>query len=126
MPSRPTHKINAKGQILGRLATQVAVLLRGKNKVTFAPNIDDGDQVVVYNVDGIIVTGRKLETKKYYTHSGYLGSIKEKSLSQIPMTEAFYKAVNGMLPANKLRSRYLKRLKLYAGDVPIRPSQKEK
>lgn len=120
MASRPTHKINADGKVLGRLATEVANLLRGKNKVEFAPHLDCGDQVVVYNVDSIRVTGRKLETKTYFRHSGYLGNMKTKTLSQVPMTEAFYAAVRGMLPDNKLRAKWLKRLKLYANDVPQR------
>ncbi len=112
---RETHKINAEDAILGRLATKVSLLLRGKNKPEYAPNKDVGDFVVIENVDKIKVTGNKESQKKYYRHSGYLGSLKEESyqnLSKRRPGETFRKAVYGMLPKNKLRSQMIKRLKL--------------
>ena len=118
MPTRPTHKIDASDKVLGRLAVDVANLLRGKNKPGYTPNVESGDQVVIYNLDAIRVTGRKLQNKKYYSHSGYLGNLKEKSLSQMPADLVFYKAVRGMLPDNKLRPIWLKRLKLYTSEIP--------
>ncbi len=118
MASRPTHKIDATGEILGRLATKVANLLRGKDKPSFTPNLDCGDQVVVYNTDKITYTGRKAETKKYYRHTGYLGNLKTRKLGDMPMEVAFRDAVYGMLPGNKLRSHWMKRLKLYKNEVP--------
>jgi len=120
MPTRPTHKFDATDKVLGRLAVDAANLLRGKNKPDYTPNIENGDQVVVYNLIAMKITGRKLENKKYYSHSGYLGNLKEKQLSQMPMDVVFYKAVRGMLPNNKLRPIWLRRLKLYVGDIPQR------
>lgn len=117
MSSRPTHKIDATGKTLGRFAVDVANLLRGKNKANFIHNIDVGDQVVVYNIKNIHLTGRKAENKLYRSHSGYLGHLKEKKLKEIEPTDMFYHAVRGMLPNNKLRPRWLKRLKLYSGDI---------
>jgi large subunit ribosomal protein L13 len=110
---RKTHTIDAADKILGRLATEVAVLLRGKNKPDFAPYKDIGDFVVIKNVEKIRVTGNKMEQKKYYRHSGYLGGLKEiplKTLFKERPAEVFRKAVFGMLPKNKLRARQIKRL----------------
>lgn len=117
MASRPTHKIDATGKTLGRFAVDVANLLRGKNKVDFAHNIDIGNQVVVYNVEKIYLSGRKKENKLYRSHSGYLGHLKEKNIKEMDSKEVFYKAVRGMLPNNKLRPRWLKRLKIYTGNI---------
>lgn len=111
---RKTHTIDVSGKILGRLATKIAVLLRGKHKTDFVPYKDMGDFVIVKNVNKIRVTGKKLEKKKYYRHSGFLGSLKE-----IPLKKLFIKdpakvlkiAVFGMLPKNKLRAKQIKRLK---------------
>lgn len=112
---RKTHTIDATGKVLGRLATEIAILLRSKHKTDFVPYKDMGDFVIVKNADKIKITGKKLEKKKYYRHSGYLGHLKE-----IPMKEIFIKdpakvlriAVYGMLPKNKLRSEQIKRLKI--------------
>jgi len=120
MATRPTHKINAEGRILGRLAVEVSNLLRGKDKTEFTPQHDIGDQVAVYNASLIKVTGRKLETKKYYRHSGYIGNLKTTPLKDMNLGDAFRIAVRGMLPKNKLRDRWLKRLKIYDGEVPMR------
>ncbi|HPM27592.1 MAG TPA: 50S ribosomal protein L13 [bacterium] len=118
MAARKTHKIDASGKILGRLAVEIANLLRGKDKVDFTLNTDKGDQVVVFNCDKVKITGRKIETKKYYRHSGYIGNLKEKSYTQTPSDKVLYSAVKGMLPDNRLRQRWLKRLKLYNNEIP--------
>ena len=110
--------INADGKILGRLATEIAVLLRGKGKAKFAPFIDTGDFVVVVNAEKIQLTGRKLEQKKYYSHTGYPGGIKEKTLNEMMDTnpeEVLRKAVWGMIPKNKLGRQIHKKLKVYRG-----------
>ncbi len=115
MEERKTHKINGEGMILGRLATEIAVLLRGKNKPGYAPNRDMGDFVVVENMDKIKVTGKKEEQKKYYRHSGYLGGLKEESYGKLKKRrpgETLRKAVLGMLPRNKLRMEMIKRLRM--------------
>lgn len=118
MATRKTHKIDASGKVLGRLSVEIANLLRGKNKVDFSLNIDNGDQVIVFNSNNIKITGRKVETKKYYRHSGYLGNLKEKSYTQVPSNKILYLSVRGMLPDNKLRQRWLKRLKIYKNEIP--------
>ena len=110
--------IDADGRILGRLATKVANLLRGKNKPQYVDFMDTGDFVVVVNAEKIKVTGKKLEQKKYYSHTGYPGGIKEKTLSELmdkKPEEAIRKAVWGMLPKNKLNRAIHKKLKVYAG-----------
>lgn len=108
------HTIDASGKVLGRLSTEIAVLLRGKHKPDFLYHKDMGDFVVVKNVDKIRFTGKKLEQKKYYRHSGYLGGLKEtplKKLFQQNPKEILRKAVWGMLPKNKLRAKIIKKLK---------------
>ena len=112
---RNTHTIDATGKVLGRLATEIAILLRGKHKPDFLPYKDMGDFVVVKNVDKMKFTGKKLEKKKYYHHTGYLGSLKEVSLKRLFKTnphQVLKKAVLGMLPKNKLRARQIKRLRI--------------
>ncbi len=112
---RDTHTIDAAGKILGRLATKIAILLRGKHRPDFVPNQDMGDFVVVKNVDKIKFTGKKMEQKKYYRHSGYIGSLKETPLKKIferDPGKVLKIAVFGMLPKNKLRSKQIKRLKI--------------
>ena len=112
---RNTHTIDATNKVLGRLATQIAVLLRGKHKTDFVPYKDMGDFVVVKNVDKIKITGKKMEQKVYYHHSGFLGGLKEtpfKKLFKEKPEEVLKKAVFGMLPKNKLRSKTIKRLKI--------------
>ena len=112
------HHVNAEGKILGRLASEIAIRLRGKHKPSFSTFIDNGDFVVVTNADKIRLTGRKWEQKKYYHHSGYIGSLKETTAKELLVkhpTEILYKAVKGMLPKNKLGRQQLKKLKLFAG-----------
>lgn len=111
---RKTHIIDANGKVLGRLASQIATLLHGKHKPNFVPNIDMGDFVIVKNVAKLKITGRKMEEKKYFRHSGYLGRGKEiplKKLFQEKPDEVLRKAVFGMLPKNRLRAKMIKKLK---------------
>ena len=111
---RETHTIDASGKILGRLASEIAVLLRGKHKPDFMPHKEMGDFVVVKNVSQLKVTGKKMEQKTYFRHSGYLGSGKEiplKVLFEKDPREVLKRAVYGMLPKNKLRPIQIKRLK---------------
>ena len=110
-----TREIDATGQVLGRLATQVAVILHGKDKPTFQPNLVCGDKVKIINASKIVITGRKLEQKKYYHHTGYLGHLKEKSMKEIMAknpADLVKRAVYGMLPANKLRKDWMKNLEI--------------
>jgi large subunit ribosomal protein L13 len=110
--------INAEGAVLGRLATLIASRLRGKHNPLFTPHVDTGDWVIVINADKIALTGKKLEKKCYYRHSGYIGGLKtitaEKLMEKSP--EALIRfAVKGMLPQNRLGNKLFKKLKVYAG-----------
>ncbi len=119
--------INAEGKTLGRLATEVAVLLRGKRKPEFAHFIDCGDFVVVINAEKVNVTGKKLEQKKYYSHSGYPGGLKVKTLKELLDTkpeEVVRKAVWGMIPKGKLGRAVYKKLKVYRGSHHPHEAQK--
>ena len=110
--------VDASGKTLGRLATQIADRLRGKNKPTFTPHVDTGDFVVVVNAEKIAVTGKKLDEKMYHRHSGYPGGLRSRSLRdqlERQPTEVLRKAVKGMLPRNKLGRAQLTKLKIYAG-----------
>jgi large subunit ribosomal protein L13 len=110
--------IDADGKVLGRLATEAANLLRGKKKPSYVDFMDTGDFVVVINAEKIKLTGKKLEQKKYYTHSGYPGGIREKTLKEMmekKPEEVIRKAVWGMLPKNKLNRAVHKKLKVYSG-----------
>jgi len=116
--------IDAEGKVLGRLATQVAVLLRGKTKPQFAPFVDIGDFVIVINADKIVVTGRKAELKEYYSHSGYPGGLKTVGLKDLLANkpeEVVKKAVWGMIPHNTLGRAVYKKLKVYSG--PAHPHE---
>ena len=111
---RETHTIDATDKVLGRLATEIALLLRGKQKPGFVLYKDMGDFVAVKNVDKLKFTGKKIKQKKYYHHSGYLGGMKETPLEKLfeqRPQEVLKRAVFGMLPRNKLRSEMIKRLK---------------
>ena len=119
--------INAEGKTLGRLATEVAVLLRGKRKPEFAHFVDCGDFVVVINAEKVNVTGKKLEQKKYYSHSGYPGGIKAKTLKELlekKPEEVVKKAVWGMIPKGKLGRAVYKKLKVYRGSDHPHEAQK--
>ncbi len=111
--NREKHVIDASGKVLGRLASEIATLLRGKHKVTFEPHIDNGDMVEVSNVAEIVVTGKKMNQKIYYRHSEYPGGLKETKMNTLfaeNPEEVLRKAVWNMLPKNKLRARAIKRL----------------
>ena len=112
--------VNAEGAILGRLATLIASRLRGKHNPLFTPHVDTGDWVVVINADKITLTGKKLDKKCYYRHSGYMGGLKtitaEKLLEKSP-EDLIRFAVKGMLPKNRLGNKLFKKLKVYAGDT---------
>ena len=115
---RDWYVVDAQDKILGRLATEVAAILRGKHKPQFTPHIDTGDFVIVVNAEKVKVTGKKLEQKIYYRHSGYFGGLKEESLEKVlaeKPEQAVMRAVKGMLPGNKLGRAMLKKLKVYAG-----------
>jgi large subunit ribosomal protein L13 len=110
--------VDAENMVLGRLATEVALRLRGKHKPQFAPHMDNGDFVVVVNADKILVTGRKLDQKMYYRHSGYPGGLKERTLRDMMASKpeaVVRQAVRGMLPKNRLARQLIKKLKVYAG-----------
>lgn len=116
--TRKWYVIDAAEAPLGRVSTQVATLLTGKGKTQFTKHIDCGDFVVVINTDNLVVTGKKMEDKMYYKHSGYPGGLKELQLKEKmakDSTEVIFKAVRGMLPVNKLRDGRLARLKIYPG-----------
>ena len=111
--------VDANGAVLGRLASVVASRLRGKHNPMFTPHVDMGDWVIVINADKIVLTGRKLEEKNYYRHSGYIGSLKTisaKELMEKRPEDLIRFAVKGMLPKNKLGRKLFKKLKVYAGD----------
>ena len=119
--------VDAEGQTLGRLATQIADALRGKRKPTYTPHVDTGDFVVVINAEKIAVTGDKLHEKLYYRHSGYPGGLKKRTLGEMlerRPEEVIRKAVKGMLPRNRLGVQMLRKLKVYAG--PEHPHQAQK
>jgi len=117
-----THRqwfvVDAEGQTLGRLATQIATVLRGKHRVDFTPHVDGGDYVVVLNADKVVTTGDKEEGKMYYRHSGYLGHLKAVKLKDVRKRDPkriLEEAVKGMLPKNKLRKDQMRRLMLVLG-----------
>jgi large subunit ribosomal protein L13 len=116
--------IDAEGKNLGRLAVQLAIVLRGKNKPQFTPHTDTGDFIVVINADKVAVTGKKMTDKKYYRHTGRPGSLRVRTLGEMlerRPAEVLRMAVKGMLPKNRLAAQQLKKLKLYAG--PVHPHQ---
>jgi large subunit ribosomal protein L13 len=115
---RAWYVVDAEGQTLGRLATRIADTLRGKGKPTYTPHVDTGDFVIVVNADKIVVTGNKLDQKRYYRHSGYPGGLRSRTLrEQLDRrpTEVIRTAVKGMLPRNRLARRQITKLKVYAG-----------
>ncbi|XP_022767986.1 uncharacterized protein LOC111312195 isoform X2 [Durio zibethinus] len=121
---------DAKGQVLGRLASQISTVIQGKDKPTYTPNHDDGDMCIVINAKDVCVTGRKLTDKVYYWHTGYIGHLKERSLKDRMAkdpTEVIRKAVLRMLPRNKLRDDRDRKLRIFAGsehpfgDRPLEP-----
>ncbi len=119
--------IDAKDKILGRLASQVAYRIRGKNNPLFSPHVDTGDWVIIINAEKIRMTGNKLDQKKYYRHSGYIGGLTTetaKELLEKKPTEVIKKAVRGMLPKNRLGRKLGRKLFVYAGDQHPHAAQK--
>ena len=124
---RKWYVVDAEGVTLGRLATKVASVLRGKHKPTYTPNVDTGDFVIVINTDKVVLTGKKLEDKYYRYHSGYIGGLKEipyKKLMAEKSDLAVYEAVRGMLPKNSLGRAMLKKLRVYKGAEHNHAAQK--
>ncbi len=124
---RKWYVVDAAGIPLGRLATKVAAVLRGKHKPTFTPNVDTGDFVIVINTDKVVLTGKKLEDKFYRYHSGYIGGLKEvpyKKLMAEKSDLAVYEAVKGMLPKNSLGRKMIKKLRVYKGAEHNQEAQK--
>ena len=115
------YVVDGDGQIVGRLATQIATVLMGKHKPTYTPHADDGDNVIIINAAKVVLTGRKVQQKVYYHHTGYIGGIKERSARQILEGKfperVVEKAVERMMPDGPLARRQLKNLRVYAGAV---------
>jgi large subunit ribosomal protein L13 len=119
--------VNAEGKVLGRLATEIALILRGKNKPQFTPHMDAGDNVIVINADKIVLTGNKAEEKDYFTHSQYPGGEKFINIKKLMKNKPSFvitNAVKGMLPKNRLRRKIIKNLKVYAGSDHPHSAQK--
>ena len=124
---RKRYVVDAAGVPLGRLASKVASVLRGKNKPTYTPNVDTGDFVIIINTDKTVLTGKKLENKFYRYHTGYIGGLKEISYKKMMAEKsdlAVYEAVKGMLPKNSLGRAMLKKLKVYKGAEHNHAAQK--
>lgn len=125
--TRTWYVVDASEAPIGRLATRVAQLLTGKGKPQFTHHIDCGDYVIIINADKLVATGKKLEQKTYYRHTGYPGGLKEATLAEKmakDSTDVLYRAIRGMLPVNKLRADRLARLKIYAGSEHQHEAQK--
>ena len=124
---RKWYVVDAQGQTLGRLASEIAKVLRGKNKPIFTPHIDTGDYVIIVNADKVKVTGKKLDQKKYYHHSDYVGGMKETSLKEMiakKPEKVLELAVKGMLPKGPLGREMYKKLFVYAGAEHPHAAQK--
>lgn len=124
---RNWYVIDVADRPLGRIAARVALLLRGKHKPTFTPHVDMGDFVIIVNADKVVLTGRKLEQKKYYRHSGWPGGLKEMTAKQLlerKPAEVMRHAVKGMLPKGRLGRSLIKKLKIYAGSDHPHQAQK--
>ena len=125
--TRNWYEIDAEGKILGKVAAEIAVRLMGKHKPSYTPHVDGGDFVIVTNAEKIAVTGKKLLDKKYYRHSGYPGGLKVRNLQEMlekQPTEVIRKAVERMLPKNKLGSQMIGRLKVFVGNEHVHSAQK--
>ncbi len=124
---RKWYVVDATDMVLGRLASQVASILRGKNKPTFTPNVDTGDHVIIINCDKVVLTGRKLEQKYYRYHTGYVGGLKEIKYSKLMESKpdfAVYEAIRGMLPKSPIGRQMIKKLKVYKGAEHNHQAQK--
>jgi len=123
---RKWYLVDAKGKTLGKIATQIADILRGKNKPLFSPHVDCGDYVVIINAKEIHLTGKKKDQKKYYRHSRYAGGLKEETVTEVlekHPERVVEKAITGMIPHNKLSAEILKKLKVYAGSEHMHKAQ---
>ena len=123
------YVVDASGMTLGRLASQVASVLRGKNKPTFTPNVDTGDFVIVLNTDKVVLTGKKLEQKMYTYHTGYIGGLKQTAYKDMMAKKSdvvVYEAVKGMLPKNSLGRQMLTKLRVYKGGEHNHQAQQPK
>ena len=110
--------IDAEGQTVGRLATRIATVLRGKHKATYTPHVDGGDYVIVLNADKVVLTGKKLDQKNYYKYSGYMGGLRSWTARELLNTypeRIIESAVKGMLPKNRLARQMIKKMKVYSG-----------
>ncbi|MBE5753202.1 MAG: 50S ribosomal protein L13 [Clostridiales bacterium] len=124
---RKWYVVDAEGLTLGRLASRVAAVLRGKTKPNYTPNVDTGDFVIVINTDKVVLTGKKLENKFYRYHTGYIGGLKEipyKKMMEEKSDLAVYEAVKGMLPKNSLGRAMIKKLRVYKGSEHNHAAQK--
>ena len=124
---RKWYVVDAEGLVLGRLASQVANILRGKNKPIYTPNVDTGDYVIIINADKAVLTGKKLDQKIFYHHSGYAGGLKETTYRKLMAEKpelAVRHAVVGMLPKGPLGRKMAKKMKIYAGDQYEQAAQK--
>lgn len=121
------YVVDATGMTLGRLASQVAAVIRGKHKPTYTPNVDMGDYVIVINTDKVVLTGKKLDQKLYTYHTGWIGGLKQTPYRQMMATKSdivVYEAVKGMLPKNILGRKMIKKLRVYKGDKHENQAQK--
>lgn len=121
------YVVDAEGMVLGRLASKVATILRGKNKPTYTPNVDMGDYVIVINTDKVILTGKKLDKKMYTYHTGYVGGLKQtpyRHMMEKKSDVVVYEAVKGMLPHNALGKSMIKKLRVYKGNEHDHIAQK--
>lgn len=124
---RKWYLVDAQGKVLGRLASEIATVLRGKRKPTYSPHLDNGDHVVVINADKVVVTGKKTQQKRYYHHTGYPGGLRSRTFAQLMAHQPeriLRQAVKGMLPHNRLGRQMLKKLRVYAGPDHPHHSQK--
>jgi large subunit ribosomal protein L13 len=124
---RNWYLVDAQGRVLGRLASEIATILRGKRKPTYSPHLDNGDHVVVINADKVVVSGKKRQQKLYRHHSGYPGGLRSRTFAQLMASKPeriLRQAVRGMLPHNRLGRQMLKKLRVYAGPEHPHLSQK--
>jgi len=125
--SRKWYVVDAEGQVLGRLASQVATILRGKHKPIYTPHMDVGDHVIIINAEKIRVTGKKAKQKKYFRHSGYPGGVRFETFTELMNRHPeriLEKAIKGMLPHNRLGRKMFKKLKVYVGPNHVHQAQK--
>ncbi len=127
--NRDWFVVDAQDQTLGRMATRIATVLRGKHKVTFTPHVDTGDYVIVINADKVALSGDKMDSKKYFRYTGYFGGLKSKTAREVVASEPerlVTQAVKGMLPKNRLSRQVIKKLKVYAGSEHPHEGQQPK